>query len=174
MGEEAEKIHQNFISSFHGEEDTTKKIIIKASDYGTMETIRDHISEIKDSAGLQHFTVFKYDVGSITETDLIECIEFDMEIFCMDITPNTTIESQAITEGISVRTYDIIYKLLEDLKEMNETIAVEKSITVDVKGSALVQQIFEINLNKSSNKIFFLIEKSEVENRRVKGQQWLF
>jgi translation initiation factor IF-2 len=123
-----------------------------------METIQDHIGEIKDAAGLQHFTVFKYDVGSITETDLIECIEFDMEIFCMDITPNASIESQAIGEGISVRTYDIIYKLLEDLKVMNDKIAVEKSITVDVKGSALVQQIFEINLNKSSN--FFFVVKN--------------
>lgn len=149
LTEDAEKIHTNFINTFRDQSEDVKKIIVKASDYGTVETIQDHIAEIKDKNGDQHFEVLKYEVGGITETDLLECMEFQGDVYCMDITPSKEIEAQAQMENIPIHTYNIIYKLFEDLKELNETIATEKSITVDVKGSALVQQIFEINLNKS-------------------------
>jgi len=120
-------------------------MIIKASDYGSLETIWDHVSRIKDKNGKCHFQVLKYEVGKITETDLIEALEFDCPIYCMDIAPQGNIEYQANTERIPIHTYDIIYKLFEDLQAYNEELATKQNTLHNILGVACVQQIFEID-----------------------------
>lgn len=148
--EESTRIHENFMSTFHGTEADAPKVILKASDYGTIETILSQMDNIKDKDGKINFEILKCEVGSCTENDLIECMEFDASIYCFDISPPECIYSQARREGIELQSFDIIYKMLDSLKSYNEELYVEKNTTVDVKGSAHIQQIFDIQLNNKT------------------------
>jgi len=147
--EETKRVHENFIKNFTSVEQGKPKIIIKAADYGTLETIESQLAFITDDQGVQHFDVLKYEVGTVTETDLVECLEFEASIYCFNITPTTCIEAEARTERIPLYKYDIIYRLFEDLKKYNEELSIQSTSNIDIKGSACVQQIFEINLNKA-------------------------
>ena len=87
---------------------------------------------------------------------MIECLEFEADIYTMDIVPQGNIEAMAKAENIQIKCYDIIYKIFEDLTEMNDVLAVENNSVVDIKGAANVQQIFDIQLNKSGKFDFWL------------------
>ena len=139
------------MSTFHDTEKDAPKVILKASDFGTIETILSQMDNIKDKDGKINFEILKCEVGSCTENDLIECMEFDATIYCFDISPPECIASQARREGIELHSFDIIYKMLDSLKALNDSIYEEKNQTVDVKGSACIQQIFDIQLNNKSN-----------------------
>jgi len=70
------------------------------------------------------------------------------------VSPPECIYSQARREGIELHSFDIIYKMLDSLKSYNQELCEEKNNTVDVKGSANIQQIFDIQLsNKSKLKV---------------------
>ena len=126
--EEDQKTHENFVKSFQTEEVAVPQIIIKAADYGTIETIESQMAYIVDDQGIQHFNVLKYEVGAVSETDLIECMEFESTIYCFNITPTPCIAAEARRERIPVNTYDIIYKLFEDLKKYNEDLSIQKNV----------------------------------------------
>lgn len=127
-----------------------KKIVVKAADFGTVETIKSQIDLIKCPEGNRYFEVLRYEMGGITETDLIDCLEFDASIYCMDVKPIGNIESMANEERISIKSYNIIYKLIEDLKALNDELAPDAYTGIDIKGHAVVKQIFEINLNQTT------------------------
>ena len=149
--EESTRVHENFMKTFHNTEADAPKVILKASDFGTIETILAQIDNIRDQEGNINFEILRCEVGCCTETDLIECLEFNASMYCFDVNPAENINSQARKEGIEMHSFDIIYKLIESLKDLNNKLYDDKHQDVEVKGSACVQQIYEINLNKQSN-----------------------
>lgn len=120
------------------QEDTEKlKLIIKADVKGTLEAILQTIDE--DSA-----EVIDSGVGLVSERDIEMAETTGALVIAFHTQVPNKIKSFAKQQGVKVKEYDIIYKLIEDLqKQMLKLI--EPTIDQVETGEAKILQIFEIN-----------------------------
>lgn len=126
-----------------------KKLMIKADDLGTLDTMVSHAMNIKDSFGKRNFEIVKAEIGPITEADLIESLEFETIIYTMDATYPEDLESTIKSEGIDVRTFKIIYQFLDDLRLLNESLN-ENYSGLDIHGRAEIKEVFDIKAGGNS------------------------
>lgn len=117
-------------------------IIIKADVNGSSEAVKNTLEKI-DIEGVR-VNVIRSSVGSITESDIVLAKASNAVIVGFNIRPNNTIRDYALENGVEIRLYNIIYKLVEDIeaamKGMLEPIYEEKII-----GSAEVRQLFKFS-----------------------------
>ncbi len=117
-------------------------IIIKADVNGSSEAVKNTLEKI-DIEGVR-VNVIRSSVGSITESDIVLAKASNAIIVGFNIRPNNTIRDYAKENGVEIRLYNIIYKLVEDIeaamKGMLEPIYEEKII-----GSAEVRQLFKFS-----------------------------
>jgi len=85
------------------------KIVIKADSVGSLEALLDSLPE--------EVLVVKSEVGEITKSDIMMAQTSQAEIFSFRVKPSSQIKKLAEEEGVKLRNYQIIYKLLKDLEE---------------------------------------------------------
>lgn len=117
-------------------------IIIKADMNGSSEAVKNTLEKI-DVEGVR-VNVIRSSVGSITESDIVLAKASNAIIVGFNIRPNNSIRDYAKENGVEIRLYNIIYKLVEDveaaMKGMLEPIFEEKIV-----GSAEVRQLFKFS-----------------------------
>jgi len=139
--ETAANLEQLFARVQAGEEDELR-LIIKADVQGSLEPIISSVKDLK-SGGEQDIgvKVIHAGTGAITNDDVMLASATKSIIIGFNVSPDNAAKRLADTEGISIRKYDIIYHLIEDiekaLKGMLEP--VEKKILV---GRAQVLAVF--------------------------------
>jgi translation initiation factor IF-2 len=121
-------------------------LILKADVQGSLEPI---INEIKDlGKGEIRINILYAETGNISENDVLLASSSQAIIFGFSVQADVAARRLADTEGVSIRLYDIIYRLIEDvekaLKGMLAPEYTEKAI-----GKAVVLQVF--SLSKGSN-----------------------
>lgn len=92
------------------------KIILKTDVHGSLEAIKSMISKIEIENA--HLTIVRSAIGNITETDLRLAQTTGAIIIGFNIRPSRQIKDLSEQEKISIKTYDVIYKLKEDLETM--------------------------------------------------------
>lgn len=92
------------------------KIILKTDVHGSLEAIKSMISKIEIEN--THLTIVRSAIGNITETDLRLAQTTGAIIIGFNIRPSRQIKDLSEQEKISIKTYDVIYKLKEDLETM--------------------------------------------------------
>ena len=118
------------------------KIVLKADVKGSAEAVKNSLEkiEIEDV----RVKVIRSSVGAITESDIILAKASNAIIIGFNVRPNNTIRDYAIENGVEIRLYNIIYKVVEEIeaamKGMLEPIYEEK-----VTGSAEVRQLFKFS-----------------------------
>jgi translation initiation factor IF-2 len=115
------------------------RIIVKADAQGSLEAIRDAVAKIGRDEG--HITVIHAAVGGISENDVLLAETTASVIFGFNIRPDAKARAAAEATGIEVRTYRIIYELLDDLEAMLVGRLAPESVE-RVLGSAEVRAIF--------------------------------
>ncbi|MFL7812387.1 MAG: translation initiation factor IF-2 [Anaerolineales bacterium] len=139
--ETAANLEQLFARVQAGEEDELR-LIIKADVQGSLEPIISSVKDLK-SGGEQDIgvKVIHAGTGAITNDDVMLASATKSIIIGFNVSPDNAAKRLADTEGISIRKYNIIYHLIEDiekaLKGMLEP--VEKKILV---GRAQVLAVF--------------------------------
>lgn len=117
-------------------------VIIKADVNGSAEAVKNSLEKIKIED--VRVKVIRSGVGTITESDVTLAKASNAILIGFNVRPNTKITEAAKEAGIEIRTYDIIYKLVEDMeaamKGMLEPIFEEK-----VTGEAEIRQIFKFS-----------------------------
>ena len=117
-------------------------VIIKADVNGSCEAVKNSLEKIKIED--VRIKVIRSGVGTITESDVTLAKASNAILIGFNVRPNTKITETAKDAGIEIRTYDIIYKLVEDMeaamKGMLEPIFEEK-----VTGEAEIRQIFKFS-----------------------------
>lgn len=117
-------------------------VIIKADVNGSSEAVKNSLEKIKIED--VRVKVIRSGVGTITESDVTLAKASNAILIGFNVRPNTKITEAAKEAGIEIRTYDIIYKLVEDMeaamKGMLEPIFEEK-----VTGEAEIRQIFKFS-----------------------------
>ena len=114
----------------------TVNLILKADTNGSVEAIRDGVNKLAtDEVNIQ---VVHAAVGGIVLSDVDLAGATDSMIIGFNVRPDSQSRNMAQSKGIDVRTYNIIYELLDDISEAvlgQMTIKTEEAVIgmVDVK-----------------------------------------
>ncbi len=115
-------------------------IVLKADVAGSLEALQDEIAKVpQERVGID---IIHSQTGGINESDVMLASASDAIIIGFNVRPLADARRAAEREGVDVRTYSVIYKITEDLRNamegLLEAIEVEESV-----GEAEVKQTFK-------------------------------
>ena len=117
-------------------------VILKADTNGSLEAVRSSLEKI-DVEGVK-INIIRGAVGGITESDIVLAGASNAIVIGFNVRGSNKVQDMAKEYGIEIRTYDIIYKVVEDMekamKGMLEPIYEEK-----VTGTAEIRQLFKFS-----------------------------
>jgi translation initiation factor IF-2 len=117
-------------------------LIIKADVQGSLEAILDQVG--KFSTPEIKITVIHTAIGVVTETDIMLASASNALIICFGVKPPAIkVQEMAEAEEVQIRYYDVIYKLLEDIKEAMAGL-LDPIKNVKIIGQVDVRAIFHI------------------------------
>ncbi|XP_018045855.1 PREDICTED: translation initiation factor IF-2, mitochondrial isoform X2 [Atta colombica] len=128
-------------------------VVIKGDVAGSVEAILD-VFNTYGSDDKCELNVIHYGVGSVTETDLQMADMFNAIIypFNVGVMKNKNLQQEANEKKISIRPYNVIYKLIDDVKkEINSRLPPVDA--EEVIGEANVLQEFKITDKKKNVKV---------------------
>jgi translation initiation factor IF-2 len=115
-------------------------IVLKADVAGSLEALQDEIAKVpQERVGIN---VIHSQTGGINESDVMLASASDAIVIGFNVRPLADARKAAEREGVDVRTYSVIYKITEDLRNAMEGLleAVEVEQTL---GEAEVKQTFK-------------------------------
>ncbi|HST68558.1 MAG TPA: translation initiation factor IF-2 [Solirubrobacterales bacterium] len=115
-------------------------IVLKADVAGSLEALQDELAKVPQERVA--INIIHSQTGGINESDVMLASASDAIIIGFNVRPLLDAKRAATREGVDVRTYSVIYKITEDLRNAMEglldSIEVEETI-----GEALVKQTFK-------------------------------
>ncbi|KUK45742.1 MAG: Translation initiation factor IF-2 [Anaerolinea thermophila] len=125
-------------------EEQELRLIVKADVQGSLEPIVNSLKELGEKQSEVSMNVLHQETGNITESDVMLAAASDAIVIGFAVDADNAAKRLAETEGVSVRLYTIIYRLIEDvekaLKGMLEPELVERTV-----GSAKVLATFAVS-----------------------------
>ncbi|MDR1658364.1 MAG: translation initiation factor IF-2 [Deltaproteobacteria bacterium] len=117
-------------------------LIVKADVQGSLEAILDAIGKLSNQE--IKITVIHSSTGAVSETDIMLASASNALVICFGVKPpSSKVTDVADSVQVQVRYYDVIYKLLDDIKEamagLLDPVKSEK-----ILGQAEVRQVFTI------------------------------
>jgi translation initiation factor IF-2 len=136
---------EDIFSQYRAGEAKSMNLILKVDVQGTLQPIMDSLEQIsQQSEGGIHINTLAAEVGNISESDVMLASASGAIILGFNVNVDTAARRSADSQGVEIRQYDIIYKLLEDielaLQGMLEPVYADKVI-----GTAEVRQVFRIS-----------------------------
>ena len=126
---------------FQEGETTTLNLIIKADVQGSLEPIVSSLEGLTYE-GLE-VKILRADTGNITETDMMLATASNAIVLGFCVEPDAAARILAEMHNISIRTYNIIYKLIEDVDKALKGMLEPEYVQV-VIGKAQVRAVFHI------------------------------
>jgi len=117
-------------------------IIIKADGNATREALVDSIYKIGRRHNKQ-FVIVSSGIGTITETDVLLAAHTNALLLGLHVKAETNAVILAKSHHVTIKLFDVIYHLLEDLEKMVEAKREIKKTLVST-GVAVVRKIFNI------------------------------
>lgn len=118
------------------------RLIVKADVQGSLEPI---VSSLEDmDAGDISVNILHAETGNISESDVMLATASNAVVIGFNVEADTAAQRLADTEGISIRLYNIIYRLTEDIEKALKGM-LEPEIKENVIGHAEVRAIFRIS-----------------------------
>jgi len=122
-------------------ESVTLNLILKADVQGSLEAVTESLRKLgRDDVDL---TFVHRAVGGITENDITLAATTNSTIIGFNVRPDRKARQAAETEHVEIRTYEIIYKLLEDIEQAMVGMLAPEYEEV-VTGDAEVREIFRV------------------------------
>ncbi len=122
-------------------ETATLNLLVKADVNGSLEAVTDSLRKLeRDEVKLAFVS---RSVGGITQADIQLAAASDASIIGFNIRPDRKARELAEQEKVEIRTYEIIYKLLEDI-EAAMVGMLEPEFEEVVTGDAEVREIFRV------------------------------
>jgi translation initiation factor IF-2 len=115
--------------------------VVKADVQGTVEAIRQALAEL--STEKVKLSVIHSGVGGIKESDVMLAAASKAVIFGFHVRPEPAARKLAEHDGVQVRTFDIVYELLDDATLLMRGLLPPKR-TEKLLGHALVKELFHI------------------------------
>jgi len=117
------------------------KIVLKADSEGSLDAVEKSLNKIKDEK--VKIEIIHKAIGAITDSDIMLAAASGAIVVGFGATLTKSADVLCKKEGVEVRTYDIIYKLIDDI-----TLAFKGLLKPEVKkiskGKAEIRELFKI------------------------------
>ncbi len=117
------------------------RVVIKADVEGSAEAVADSVERISTSE--VKLRVLHRAVGAINESDVLLAAASDAIVLGFHVQMDAKAKEIVARERVDVRTYDVIYEAIEDIKAAMEGL-LKPEIERRVLGTAEVRQVFRI------------------------------
>jgi translation initiation factor IF-2 len=118
------------------------RLIIKADVQGSLEPIKNSLNDLNKSE--ISINILYAETGNITENDVNLASASKAIVLGFNVSADTSARRKAEVEGVSIRVYDIIYRLIEDIEK-----ALKGMLTPEFKevilGRADILKVFHIS-----------------------------
>jgi translation initiation factor IF-2 len=116
-------------------------LVVKADVAGSVEALKEALARL--STDEVRVNIVRSGVGALTDSDVMLGSASDGILLGFNVRPTNTAKQVAEREGVEIRTYDVIYKALEDIEAaMRGMLAPE--IEERESGTAEVRQTFRV------------------------------
>ena len=122
-------------------EEAELRVILKADAHGSLEALRESMGKIKREGG--RIEVMHGAIGGINENDVKLAEVTEAVVIGFNVRPDGKTRRLAEEKGIEIRTYGIIYELLEDLELMLVGRLAPDEVE-SVLGTAEVRAVFKV------------------------------
>ncbi|HUI02605.1 MAG TPA: translation initiation factor IF-2 [Acidimicrobiales bacterium] len=122
-------------------EAATLNLILKADVQGTLEAITDSLRKLERPDVKLSFV--HRGVGGITEYDVQLAVASNATIIGFNVRPDRRAREMAVERGVGIRTYEVIYKLLEDIEAAMVGMLTPEFEEI-VTGEAEVREVFRV------------------------------
>ena len=117
-------------------------VVLKADVNGSLEAVRGALEKI-DVEGVK-INIIRGAVGGITESDIVLARASDAIIIGFYVRANNQAMDDAKQYGVEIRTYDIIYKVVEDMEDAMKGM-LDPEYEEQVTGKLEIRQIFKFS-----------------------------
>ena len=125
-----------------GDSKVTLNVILKGDVRGTIDAIVEALKKLStDSVDVQFAHA---GVGAITETDINLAMASGAIVIGFNVKPNVKAQALAEQEKIEIRTYSIIYEMIDDVRKAMEGLLEPKIVEVNI-GKAEVRKVFAVS-----------------------------
>ncbi len=130
---------EDIFTQIQAGEVATLNVIIKADVHGSLEAVTESLRKL-DRDEVRTAFVHRA-VGAITENDITLAAATNATLIGFNVRPDRKVREMAEQEGVEIRTYEIIYKLIEDIEKALKGMLAPEFEEV-VTGEAEVREIF--------------------------------
>lgn len=117
-------------------------LVLKADVQGSLEPIVNSLNEL--SQGEIKINVIHAETGAISENDVMLATASKAIVLGFNVTADNAAKNLAEQQGVSIRLYEIIYRLIEDIEKALKGMLEPEIKEINV-GQAQVRAIFTIN-----------------------------
>lgn len=117
-------------------------IIVKADVQGSLEAVKDALSKIEVEK--VNLNIIRAAVGGITEADVMLAAASNAVIIGFNVRPDSQGKKLAAREGVEIRTYKVIYQLIEDMEAALKGMLAPEFEEVDI-GKLEIRKVFKIS-----------------------------
>ncbi len=117
-------------------------LVVRGDVVGSVEAVVSELSKFEHAE--VRLNVIAEGVGAITQNDIMLASASDALIVGFNVRPNAEARALAAREGVEIRTYDVIYKLTEEIEQalVGRLAAVKTEETI---GEAEVRALFRVS-----------------------------
>lgn len=117
-------------------------VIIKADVNGSSEAVKNSLEKI-EVEGVK-VNVIRSSVGGITEGDVVLAKASNAVIIGFNVRPSNSIKDYAEEQGVEIRSYNIIYKVVEEMEAAMKGM-LDPEYEEKVLGNAEIRQLFKFS-----------------------------
>lgn len=155
----SQKPNSEKISTGETPTDVWFEILIKADTYGSLDAIEHELQKLGNEK--IRVKIIAKAVGNISEKDVKTAITKKTLILGFNVEVDKNAQMLAMREKIEIKTYNIIYELLDFIKEKIEANTPKEKVSV-VTGEAKIIRIF--SKNKDKQVVGGRVEMGEIKN----------
>ena len=132
---------EDIFESIQRGEAATLSLIVKADVQGSLEAVTESLKKLERDEVKVGFVL--RGVGAISESDIQLAATSNATIIGFNVRPSRQARTMAQEEGVEIRSYEIIYKLLEDIEAAMVGMLAPEFEEV-VTGEAEVREVFRV------------------------------
>lgn len=118
------------------------KLVLKADVQGSLEALSDALTKLSTPA--IRVNILHGSTGAITESDVLLASASDAIVIGFNVRPHSRVEELAEQEKVDMRTYDVIYQIIDDVRNAMSGL-LEPVYEEKVLGRAEVRQVFAVS-----------------------------
>lgn len=133
-----------FFSLLQEGESKTLNLVIKADVQGSLEPIVGSLEKLSRDNAEVELEILHASTGNVSENDIMLAAASEAVVLGFNVSVDSAARVAATNEGVQVRTYSIIYKLIEDIEKAMLGL-LEPEIRERIIGRAEVRAMFQIS-----------------------------